>query len=428
MEIVIESTLISLGDGHHPYTAFAIHYVTYILYSIIFCFLSAVTVILVSPYSTGSGIPEMKSILSGVHIPHYLSFSTLVAKILGLICAFAGGLSIGKEGPYVHISSIIADYVMRFPLWNKLPKNQALRFQIISAACAVGVSTSFGSPIGGVLFSVEVTSSYYMVENLWKGFWCAMCGALVIRLLAEFGFQVGLISLFRLNDSEFATVDLYDWQELIIFALVGITGGLIGAAFVKVTRWLIAATAQIKFLEQVNGSIVRACIIGLIVALLTYPFPLIRNDQQGIDYVFDSSQKNLDQIPFLLGMVVIKFIITAISQLAGLSCGVYTPLFVLGAAYGRLIGEIIAYFVPNEIAPLSYAVVGAAAVCGSATHTISTAVIIVELTGQFHLLLPILLSVLLADGIAKLLSPSIYDELLFQKGLPYMPSFVVGSS
>lgn len=369
----------------------------------------------------------MKSILSGVNIPHYLSFATLVAKILGLICAFAGGLSIGKEGPYVHISSIIANHVMNFPLWKKLSQNQALRFQMISAACAVGVSTSFGSPIGGVLFSVEVTSTYYMVENLWKGFWCAMCGALVIRLLAEFGFQVGLISLFRLNDNAFATVELYDWQELFIFALVGITGGIIGAAFVKATKFMILFTNQIRLFDSIKGIILKAALVGFIVSLLTYPFPLIRNDQQGIDYIFDSSQKQLEAIPYILGMVIIKFIITVISQLAGLSCGVYTPLFVMGATYGRFIGEVIALIVPNEISPLSYAVVGAASVCASATHTISTAVIVVELTGQFHLLLPILVGVLLADGIGKLLSKSIYDQLLLQKGLPYMPSFIVGS-
>jgi len=216
--------------------------------------------------------------------------------------------------------------------------------------------------------------------------------------------------------------------ELIIFALVGIVGGVIGALFVKVTKWSISLVNQVKLFEGARGIILRAVLVGLSVSLLTYPFPLIRNDQQGIDYIFDSSQKQLDAIPFLLGMVIIKFIITVLSQLAGLSCGVYTPLFVLGAAFGRCIGEIIALIVPNEISPLSYAVVGAGSVCASATHTISTAVIVVELTGQFHLMLPILLGVLFADGIGKLLSKSIYDELLLEKGLPFMPSFVVGSS
>jgi len=419
---VIESTLIGFGP-------MIVNYISYIIYSMIFCLLSALVVIIVSTYSTGSGIPEMKCILSGVHIPHYLSISTLVAKVLGLVCAFSGGLSIGKEGPYVHISSILANQVLKFPLWKKISSNESLRFQILSAACAVGVSSSFGSPVGGVLFSVEVTSTYYMVENLWKGFWCSMCGALVIRLLAEFGFQVGLISLFRLNNSAFDTVtESYDWKELGVFALVGITGGILGALFVQITQRLIHYSKKVNIFQGVRGTLIRAILIGFIVALLSYPFPLVRNDQQGMDYLFSSSANLLNEIPFLCGLVIVKFITTSLSQLAGLPCGVYTPLFVLGAAYGRLVGELIAMIWSVEIAPISYAVVGAASLCASSTHTISTAVIVVELTGQFRLLLPILLSVLLADGIGKLLSKSIYDELLLQKGLPYMRSFEVGSS
>ena len=416
--LAIERPLVSFGS-------FPVRYAVYTTYSVTFCLISALVVVLVSPYSTGSGIPEMKSILSGVDIPYFLSGSTLVAKVLGLVCAFSGGLSIGKEGPYVHISSIIAHQVMRIPLWKKLARNQSLRLQVISAACAVGVSSSFGAPIGGVIFSLEVTSSFYMVENLWKGFWCSMCGALVIRLLAEFGLQVGLISLFRLNEEAFSSLLEYNYKELFIFGLVGITGGFIGAAFVAVTKTLLRLSQKVKY--QRSGTIVYAVSIGLFVALLTFPFPLVRNDQQSIDYIFDVHSKESQDIPYLFGMVIVKFLTTSISQLAGLACGVYTPLFVLGGAYGRFVGELVALWIPNAISPLSYAVVGAAAVCASATHTISTAMIVVELTGQFGLLLPVLISVLLADGVAKMMCRSIYEELLIHKGLPYMPSFKAGT-
>ena len=72
----------------------------------------------ISTDAEGSGIPEVKSILSGVHISRYLSISTLSAKIAGLIAGCAAGLSIGKEGPFVHISAILA---------NKMTKMRYIR-------------------------------------------------------------------------------------------------------------------------------------------------------------------------------------------------------------------------------------------------------------------------------------------------------------
>ena len=65
-------------------------------------------------------------------------------------------------------------YFLQFK--RRIEQNDGLRQQLLGAACAVGVSTSFGSTIGGVIFSIEVTSSFYLVETLWKGFFVATCG------------------------------------------------------------------------------------------------------------------------------------------------------------------------------------------------------------------------------------------------------------
>ena len=99
----------------------------------------------------------MKSILSGVVVSRYLSFRTYLAKVCGLVAALNSGLFIGKEGPYVHISSIYANQLLkRVPWFEEMNKNDGLRQQLLGAACAVGVSTSFGSTVGGVIFSIEV--------------------------------------------------------------------------------------------------------------------------------------------------------------------------------------------------------------------------------------------------------------------------------
>jgi CBS domain-containing protein len=101
---------------------------------------------------------------------------------------------------------------------------------------------------------------------------------------------------------------------------------------------------------------------------------------------------------------------------------VYYPILVIGTAMGRLIGEVLALAGSvNDATP--YAYMGAAAVAASGTHTVSTAIIVMELTGQIHLLLPILISSLCAWSVGVSMSrDSVYDVMMEQKGLPHMPS------
>ncbi|KAG7272505.1 hypothetical protein CRUP_005977, partial [Coryphaenoides rupestris] len=107
----------------------------------------------------GSGIPEMKTILRGVVLKEYLTFKTFVAKVIGLTCALGSGMPLGKE-------------------------NEMRNTEMLSAACAVGVGCCFAAPIGGVLFSIEVTSTFFAVRNYWRGFFAATFSAFIFRVLA----------------------------------------------------------------------------------------------------------------------------------------------------------------------------------------------------------------------------------------------------
>lgn len=111
------------------------------------------------------------------------------------------------------------------------------------------------------------------------------------------------------------------------------------------------------------------------------------------------------------------------------------PVFTLGAAFGRLVGEIMATLFPNgilfdgivyQILPGGYAVIGAAAMTGAVTHTVSTAVICFELTGQISHILPMMVAVILANMVAQGLQPSLYDSIIQVKKLPYLPELSIG--
>ncbi|XP_025780907.1 chloride channel protein ClC-Ka [Puma concolor] len=128
--------------------------------------------------------------------------------------------------------------------------------------------------------------------------------------------------------------------------------------------------------------------------------------------------------------LVMKFWMLILATTIPMPAGYFMPIFILGAAIGRLIGEALAVAFPegivaggvtNPIMPGGYALAGAAAFSGAVTHTISTALLAFELTGQIVHALPVLMAVLAANAIAQSFQPSFYDGTIIVKKLPYLP-------
>uniref|UniRef100_A0A8D1FSA6 Chloride channel protein n=1 Tax=Sus scrofa TaxID=9823 RepID=A0A8D1FSA6_PIG len=343
-----------------------------ILFSALFCHL-------ISPQAVGSGIPEMKTILRGVVLKEYLTLKAFVAKVVALTAGLGSGIPVGKEGPFVHIASICAAVLSKFmSVFCGVYEQPYYYTDMLTVGCAVGVGCCFGTPLGGVLFSIEVTSTYFAVRNYWRGFFAATFSAFVFRVLAVWNKDaVTITALFRTN---FRMDFPFDLQELPAFAVIGICCGFLGAVFVYLHRQVMLGVRKHK-----------------VTTLLLYPF------------TFRFFQEFL---PFIL-------------------CGRrFMPVFVLGAAFGRLVGEIMAMLFPDgilfddiiyKILPGGYAVIGAAALTGAVSHTVSTAVICFELTGQIAHILPMMVAVILANMVAQSLQPSLYDSIIQVKKLPYLP-------
>lgn len=130
---------------------------------------------------------------------------------------------------------------------------------------------------------------------------------------------------------------------------------------------------------------------------------------------------------------------SALASTIPIPSGLFIPVLKMGAAYGRLIGELMHsafpegikygdYVHPSSIVPGSYAVVGAAALSGAVTHTISTSVILFEMTGQIVHIIPVILGVLIANAVCQSLQPSIYDSIIEIKKLPYLPPIASSNS
>ncbi|EDV24250.1 uncharacterized protein TRIADDRAFT_26270, partial [Trichoplax adhaerens] len=435
-----------------------LQYLAWVFLPMIFLLFSVGFVKLCSIHAIGSGIPEMKTIMRGYSLHHYLSFRALIAKSVGLIAAAGSGMPIGKEGPFVHIASIVASIMNRIlGVFRGLYKNESHNMDLLAAACAVGVSSNFAAPIGGVLFSIEVTSTHFAVRNYWRGFFSAVCGAFVFRLLSVWDREEQTIT--ALFSTHFRVDFPFDMTEMLAFIFIGIVSGFSGALFVYLHRKLIELRR--KYRKNVVSKFFRKsiflypAIICFIYFSLTFPLGLGRymasivTPKEAIDELFSNAtwyrghadnikaQKILDHWDHpniyvsLLLFIIFQFFWTAASVALPIPCGVVLPVFIIGAAFGRLIGEAMAAWFPlgirsgdglfSPIVPGGYAVIGAAALAGSVTHTISVSVIVFELTGQIVHIIPVMVAVLISNAIATKLQPSFYDSIIQIKKLPYLP-------
>ena len=170
-----------------------------------------------APYAAGSGISEIKCIVAGFVMKGFLGLRTLVIKSVCLPLAIASGLSVGKEGPSVHYAVCTGNVISR--LFNKYRRNAGKTREILSACAAAGVGVAFGSPIGGVLFSLEEISSHFPLKTMWRSYFCALVATSVLAAMNPF--RTGQLVMFQVSYDR-------DWHffELFFYVIIGIFGGL----------------------------------------------------------------------------------------------------------------------------------------------------------------------------------------------------------
>ncbi|CAG9570314.1 unnamed protein product [Danaus chrysippus] len=417
---------------------------------------------IVAAQSIGSGIPEMKTILRGVHLKEYLTFRAMVSKVIGLTATLGSGLPLGKEGPSVHIASMVATLLSKLvTTFQGIYSNESRTSEMLAAACAVGVASCFAAPVGGVLFSIEVTTTYFAVRNYWRGFFAACCSAIMFRLLSVWSGALPTVK--PLFPTSLPQDFPFDPQEFAVFVLLGIVCGLMAALWVFLHRQYVLFMRNTKVLSNFlqKNRFIYPGVMTLVVMSVLFPPGIgkymaadLGNQEQVLSLFSNftwSDALTAEQAALVdhwrtedvghFAVLVIYFF--SIFFLSMVSCtlpvpaGIFVPAFKMGAALGRFTGEVMHYFCPlgvaygghiQKILPGGYATVGAAAFTGAVTHTVSTIVICIEMTGQVTHLLPIMAAVLSANATAALLQPSCFDSIILIKKLPYLPDLLSSAS
>ncbi|XP_015297718.3 chloride channel protein ClC-Kb isoform X1 [Macaca fascicularis] len=449
-----------IGDSH------LLRYLSWTVYPVALVSFSSGFSQSITPSSGGSGIPEVKTILSGVVLEDYLDIKNFGAKVVGMCCTLACGstLFLGKVGPFVHLSVMMAAYLGRVRTTTVgEPENKSKQNEMLVAAAAVGVATVFGAPFSGVLFSIEVMSSHFSVWDYWRGFFAATCGAFMFRLLAVFNSEQETIT--SLYKTSFRVDVPFDLPEILFFVILGGLCGILSCAYLFCQRTFFGFIKNNRFSSKLlaTSKPVYSALATLVLASITYPPSAGRflasrlSMKQHLDSLFDNHAWGLmtrnSSPPWpeeldpqhlwwewyhprftifgtLAFFLVMKFWMLILATTIPIPAGYFMPIFIYGAAIGRLFGETLSFIFPegivtggitNPIMPGGYALAGAAAFSGAVTHTISTALLAFELTGQIVHALPVLMAVLAANAIAQSCQPSFYDGTIIVKKLPYLP-------
>uniref|UniRef100_A0AAR2IUZ8 Chloride channel protein n=1 Tax=Pygocentrus nattereri TaxID=42514 RepID=A0AAR2IUZ8_PYGNA len=440
-----------------------LQYLVWVSYPMVLIMFASFFCHLIAPQAIGSGIPELKTILRGVVLKEYLTLKAFAAKVVGLTAGLGSGMPVGKEGPFVHIASICAASLSNFmSFFSGVYQSPYCYTDILTVGCAVGVGCCFGTPLGGVLFSIEVTSTYFAVRNYWRGYFAATFSAFIFRVLSVFNKDtVTITALFR---TKFRMDFPFDLQELPAFAIIGISCGFLGAFFVYLNRQVVLFMRRPNTLTRflTKHRLIFPGVVTFLVTTLTFPpgFGQFMAGElmprEAINSLFDNFtwtkiwgsptppglgrssawfHPDVNVFIILLLFFLMKFWMSVVSTTMPIPSGAFMPVFVIGASFGRLVGEIMAALFPHgilfdgilyRIIPGGYAVIGAAALTGAVTHTVSTAVICFELTGQISHILPMMVAVILANMVAQGLQPSLYDSIIQVKKLPYLPELGFG--
>lgn len=419
---------------------FIIGYIFYFLYSVFFAFCASILVKHFATYAKHSGIPEIKTVLGGFVIRRFMGFWTLIVKSLGLCLAVASGLWLGKEGPLVHVACCCANLLMH--LSPSLNDNEARKREVWSAAAAAGISVAFGSPIGGVLFSLEQLSYYFPDKTMWQSFVCAMVAAVTLQAFNPF--RTGKLVLYQVTYSS-------GWHgfEIVPFAVLGIMGGLYGGIFIKlnmkIAKWR-------KMSPWASTPVYEVLVIAAVTAVVNFPNKFMRAQSSELVYMLFAECANVTDDQFgicktgaasagviilLLEAAVAGCLLASVTFGLQIPAGIILPSMAIGALCGRAVGIVIEVWQGNHpdalifatcepdipcITPGTYAIIGAAAALAGVTRmTVSIVVIMFELTGALTYVLPIMIAVMISKWVGDAFGKrGIYENWIHFKEYPFL--------
>jgi chloride channel protein, CIC family len=347
------------------------------------------------PDARGSGVPQTKAALfarDGV-----ITISTTLGKFFCTSATLACGIPLGREGPSVQVGAGIASVLGR-----RLGLGPRQVKALIPIGAAAAIAAAFNTPLAAVVFALEEIMGDLNAPVLGSVVLASATSWMVLRLILGNNplFQVPQYQL--LHSAEFA-----------IYAVLGVLGGLVSAAFVKLLLWM-----RVRFFHMPSWTAwFQPVAGGLLTGLIGWRLPQVLG--VGYGYVGDVLNGKM-ALRLMVLLVVFKLLAVTTSYASGNAGGIFGPSLFIGAMLGGALGSVAHHLLPGyTAAPGAYALVGmGAAFAGIVRAPMTSVLMIFETTHDYAVIVPLMIANMVSFFIsARLQRQPIYQALAIQDGI-----------
>lgn len=359
-----------------------------------------------APEAKGHGVPEVMDAV--YHHRGIIRPVVSVVKAFASAISIGSGGSIGREGPIIQIGSSFGStlsQLLKLPAWQ--------RITLLAAGAGGGIAATFNTPIGGVLFAIEIIVYEVSPRTVIP----IVLGTATAAYVGQLSF--GPHPSFFIPALETPALDVTNFGVLLAYAALGVVAGLVSAVFI----WSIYAFESFFEKRVKGGYYVQHGIGMLIVGLLMLLFMSAFGHYyiEGVGYA--TIQDILSGLSFPVYLFVVlfagKLLATSLTLGSGASGGVFSPALFLGATSGGLCGLAVSHLFPGlGVSPAAFAVAGmGAVVAGSVGAPMAAIVMIFEMTRDYRVVLPMTMTVAVSYAVRRsLMRDSIYTRKLTLRG------------
>lgn len=350
----------------------------------------------ISPESGGSGIPEIEGALQDLRPVRW--WRVIPVKFLGGLGALGSGMVLGREGPTVQLGANISQ--MFYDIFRI--KNNESRHTLLATGAAAGLSTAFNAPLAGILFVIEEMRPQfkYSLVSIKAVFIGAITATIVYRMISG---EAAILNIGQFSSAPMNTLWLY--------LILGMLFGVIGICFNNFLLYL-----QTKFLAFYQGKTSRFVLMGGLIggccgAIGVYAPEIVGGGFSVIHQMMAGSFA----VTALLIFFALRFLTSTISFSSGAPGGIFSPLLALGTLFGGIYGYCVLEIFPDyQIEIGTFAIAGMGALFAATVRAPLTGLVLVlEMTSNYQLILPMLITCLGATMIAQLLGGRpLYSVLL----------------
>lgn len=357
-----------------------------------------------APEAKGHGVPE---VMDAIYYKNgKVRLIVAVIKSLASSLSIGSGGSIGREGPIIQIGASFGSSIggwLRVPTWQ--------RITLIAAGGGAGIAATFNTPVGGVLFAVEILMHEISARTLVPVAIATMTSSYIGRLILG---NHPSFDIPKLSGWYFQVTNPYG---MIFYLGLGVITGLVSVVYIR------SIYAFEDFFEgRVPGGYYVRHMLGMLgVGIIMYVLLATRGHYyvEGVGYATVQDVLSGELSWFLLVLFVLKLLTTSLTLGSGASGGVFSPSLFMGATLGGVYGMAARLVFPGlPIAPEAFAVAGMAGVVAGATGAAMAAIVMIfEMTLDYTVIIPLTITVALSHGIRTLLQrESIYTMKPFRRG------------